>query len=87
MYKTKAYSAASATSPLASTNIERREPTAHDVQIEILFCGICHSDLHQVRNEWSTISLMPNALGVLVNLPAAVKRDAVDLPPASASVR
>jgi alcohol dehydrogenase (NADP+) len=55
MYKTKAYSAASATSPLASTSIARRDPTEHDVQIEILFCGICHSDLHQVRNEWSGV--------------------------------
>lgn len=55
MNQTKAYSAASATSPLASTKIQRRNPTEHDVQIEILFCGICHSDVHQVRNEWSTI--------------------------------
>ena len=55
MYKAKAYSAASATSPLASTTIARRDPTEHDVQIEILFCGICHSDLHQVRNEWSGV--------------------------------
>ena len=46
MYNAKAYAAASATSPLASTTIPRREPTEHDVQIEILFCGICHSDLH-----------------------------------------
>jgi len=53
MHNSKAYSAASATSPLASTTIPRREPTEHDVQIEILFCGICHSDLHSVRNEWS----------------------------------
>ncbi len=53
MHPTKAYSAANATSSLASTTIERRDPTEHDVQIEILFCGICHSDLHQVRNEWS----------------------------------
>ena len=53
MYNAKAYSAGSATSPLASTTIPRREPTEHDVQIEILFCGICHSDLHSVRNEWS----------------------------------
>jgi len=52
MYKSNAYSAASATSPLASTTITRRDPTDRDVQIEILFCGICHSDLHQVRNEW-----------------------------------
>ena len=54
-YNTKAYSAASATSPLASATIPRRDPTEHDVQIEILFCGICHSDLHQVRNEWSGV--------------------------------
>src|SRR6059058_284693 len=52
-YKTKAYSDASATSPLASTVIPRRDPTERDVQIEILFCGVCHSDLHSVRNEWS----------------------------------
>ena len=53
MYNARAYSAASATSPLASTTIPRRDPTEKDVQIEILFCGICHSDLHSVRNEWS----------------------------------
>jgi uncharacterized zinc-type alcohol dehydrogenase-like protein len=53
MYKAKAFSATSATSQLGSTTISRRQPTETDVQIEILFCGICHSDLHQVRNEWS----------------------------------
>lgn len=53
MYEVKAYSAASSTSPLASTKIKRRDLTEHDVQLEILFCGICHSDLHHVRNEWS----------------------------------
>ena len=52
MFKARAYSAATATSPLASTSITRRDPTENDVQIEILYCGICHSDLHQVRNEW-----------------------------------
>src|SRR4029077_8344468 len=52
-YKAKAYSAASETASLASTTIARRDPTERDVQIEILFCGICHSDLHSVRNEWS----------------------------------
>src|SRR5437899_9763285 len=52
-YKTNAYSAAIPTSQLASTVIPRRNPTERDVQIEILFCGICHSDLHSVRNEWS----------------------------------
>jgi hypothetical protein len=46
-YKAKAYSAASAESPLTPTTIPRRDPGERDVQIEILFCGICHSDLHQ----------------------------------------
>jgi alcohol dehydrogenase (NADP+) len=53
MFTAKAYSAASSTSPLGSSSITRRDPTSHDVQIEILFCGICHSDLHQVRDEWN----------------------------------
>ena len=52
-YNAKAYSAVSATSRLASTKIKRRDPAERDVQIEIVFCGICHSDLHSVRNEWS----------------------------------
>jgi uncharacterized zinc-type alcohol dehydrogenase-like protein len=55
MYKAKAYSVSSATSRFASATIARREPAEHDVQIEILFCGICHSDLHQARNEWSGV--------------------------------
>ena len=52
MPTTKVFAAASATAPLTAATIERRAPTAHDVQIEILFCGVCHSDLHQARNEW-----------------------------------
>jgi alcohol dehydrogenase (NADP+) len=63
MYKAKAYSAASATSPLASATIRRRDPTVRDVQIEILFCGICHSDLPAARNEWS--SLMPTVYPIV----------------------
>ncbi len=55
MYNAKAYSAASATAPLASTTIPRRDTTDRDVQIEILYCGICHSDLHTVRNEWESV--------------------------------
>ncbi|RXH58687.1 NAD(P)-dependent alcohol dehydrogenase [Granulicella sibirica] len=55
MYNAKAYSAASPTSPLAPTTIARRDATETDVQMEILFCGICHSDLHQARNEWSGV--------------------------------
>jgi len=58
MSTAKAYSAASATAKLAVTTIPRRATTPHDVQIEILFCGVCHSDLHTVRNEWS--SIMPS---------------------------
>lgn len=49
---TRAYAAQSATTPLGPTTIERRAPGAKDVQIAIEFCGVCHSDLHTVRNEW-----------------------------------
>jgi len=53
MYKSKVYSATSKTSPLAASTIQRRDLTERDVLIEILFCGICHSDLHAVRDEWN----------------------------------
>ena len=49
---TKAYAAKSATTPIEPWSIDRREPKPHDVQIDILYCGVCHSDLHTVRNEW-----------------------------------
>lgn len=52
MYPTKAYAATSATSPLAPFSFDRRDPGPTDVQIDILFCGVCHSDLHTVRSEW-----------------------------------
>jgi alcohol dehydrogenase (NADP+) len=52
MISTQGYAAQSATTPLAPFSFERREPGPHDVQIEILFCGVCHSDLHTVRSEW-----------------------------------
>ncbi len=48
----KAYAAKSATAPLAPFSLTRRDPLANDVAIEILFCGVCHSDLHTARNEW-----------------------------------
>ena len=51
-YSTKAYSTPSASSKLGATTIERRQPTPTDVQIQILYCGVCHSDLHFARNEW-----------------------------------
>jgi alcohol dehydrogenase (NADP+) len=50
--KTKAYAAQTAASTLAPHTIVRRDPTADDVAIDILYCGVCHSDLHQARNEW-----------------------------------
>jgi uncharacterized zinc-type alcohol dehydrogenase-like protein len=52
MLKTNAYAAYSATTPLDPYSFDRRDPGPHDVQIEILFCGVCHSDLHTVRSEW-----------------------------------
>jgi uncharacterized zinc-type alcohol dehydrogenase-like protein len=52
MYNAKAYSAQTQTSPLAPAAIQRRDPGPHDIQIQILFCGVCHTDLHIVRNEW-----------------------------------
>jgi uncharacterized zinc-type alcohol dehydrogenase-like protein len=62
MSKTKAYAAQSARSPLAPFEIERREPGEHDVVIEIAYCGVCHSDIHQVRDEWGG-SLFPMVPG------------------------
>jgi alcohol dehydrogenase (NADP+) len=55
-YPAKAYSAQSATSGLAGSSIHRRDPRPQDIQIEILYCGVCHSDLHQVRNEWESVA-------------------------------
>src|SRR3569833_1095062 len=52
MTATKAYAAQSATTPLAPWELQRREPKPHDVEIDILYCGVCHSDLHTARNEW-----------------------------------
>ncbi len=52
MIPVKSYAAQTATSQLGPFNFERREVGDHDVQIEILFCGVCHSDLHQIRDEW-----------------------------------
>ena len=52
MPATKAYAALNATTPLEPWNLDRRDPKPHDVAMEILFCGVCHSDLHFARNEW-----------------------------------
>ena len=61
MLTAKAYAAHSASAPLAPFQVARREVGDHDVLVEIAFCGICHSDIHQVRNEWgeSTYPMVP----------------------------
>jgi uncharacterized zinc-type alcohol dehydrogenase-like protein len=51
-HEARAYAASSATSGLGPATIRRRSPGARDVQMEVMFCGVCHSDLHQVRGEW-----------------------------------
>jgi len=62
MQKIPAYAAHNGHSPLIPFSIERRHPGPQDIQIEILFCGVCHSDIHQVRNEWGN-SLYPMVPG------------------------
>lgn len=52
MIQTKAFAAQSPTADLTPWNLERRDVGPHDVQIDIHFCGVCHSDLHQIKNEW-----------------------------------
>ena len=49
---TKAYAASSPTAPLGPIAIERRQPLPSDVEIEIMYCGVCHSDIHMARDEW-----------------------------------
>jgi uncharacterized zinc-type alcohol dehydrogenase-like protein len=80
-FTAKAYAAQGATSPMAAFTLHRRAPRPQDVQIEILYCGVCHSDLHQVRNEWQ--SFMPTVypcvpgheiVGRVVKVGSAVKK-------------
>jgi uncharacterized zinc-type alcohol dehydrogenase-like protein len=80
-YAAKAFAAQSATSGLAPHSIPRRQPQPNDVQIEILYCGVCHSDLHQARNEW--VDMMPTVypcvpgheiVGRVVRVGSAVKK-------------
>src|SRR5512137_33317 len=78
MIKTPAYAAPSAKAPLGPHSIERREPGPHDVHIEILYCGICHSDIHQVRDEWggSIFPMVPGheIVGRVTRVGRGVKR-------------
>ena len=81
MAPTPALSTPSAGAPFARTSIERRELRGEDVQIEIAYCGICHSDVHQARNEWggSSFPMVPGheIAGVVAAVGAEVKRFAV----------
>jgi alcohol dehydrogenase (NADP+) len=78
MYSTKGYAAQSDSSPLAPFSFERRDPLRADVQFDILFCGICHSDLHIARNEWggTTYPCVPGheIVGRVVKVGNAVKK-------------
>jgi alcohol dehydrogenase (NADP+) len=76
--KTLSYAAQSATTPLAPFSFERRDVGKHDVQIEILYCGVCHSDLHTVRSEWqgTTYPCVPGheIVGRVLNVGEHVKK-------------
>ncbi len=76
--KTKSYAVTSATTPLAPFSLDRRDPGERDVQIEILFCGVCHSDLHTVRNEWhsTTYPCVPGheIIGRVISIGAKVQK-------------
>jgi len=75
MTKTAAYAAQAADKPLAPHTIERRTPGPHDVAIDILYCGVCHSDLHTARNEWKN-TLYPSVPGhEIVGTVTAVGKD------------
>src|SRR6476469_6350804 len=80
-FAARAYAAQSSSSPLAPYKIQRRDPRPQDIQIQILYCGVCHSDLHQARNEWE--GMMPTAypcvpgheiVGRVVKAGSAVKK-------------
>ena len=76
--KTNSYAAQNATTPLAPFNFQRRDPGAHDVQIQILYCGVCHTDVHIARNEWhgTTYPCVPGheIIGRVVKAGAHVKK-------------
>src|SRR5215471_7781329 len=78
----KAYAALNATDPLLPFRFERREPRPRDVDIEILYCGVCHSDIHQTRNEWDGDSIYPmvpghEIVGRVINVGDQVKKFSV----------
>jgi len=78
MKPTLAYAAIDAKTPLAPYSFERRDPKPHDVAIDILYCGVCHSDIHQARDEWggSTFPMVPGheIVGRVSALGSSVKK-------------
>jgi len=78
MIPAKAYAAQTVGATLAPWDFERREVGAHDVQIEILYCGVCHSDLHQVNNDWfpGIFPMVPGheIVGKVISVGAHVKK-------------
>ena len=78
MIATKSFAAYDSKTPLAPFDFERRDVGAHDVQIEILFCGVCHSDLHQAKDEWggSMYPMVPGheIVGKVISVGAAVTK-------------
>jgi uncharacterized zinc-type alcohol dehydrogenase-like protein len=78
MTTAKSYAAQTPTSSLAPWNFERREVGAHDVQFDINYCGVCHSDLHQIRNEWfpGIFPMVPGheVVGKVTKIGGAVKK-------------
>jgi uncharacterized zinc-type alcohol dehydrogenase-like protein len=78
MTPTKGYAAQSATTDLAPWNFERRDVGPHDVQFDISYCGVCHSDLHQIRDEWggSIFPMVPGheIVGTVKKVGAHVKK-------------
>ncbi|MFO0934812.1 MAG: NAD(P)-dependent alcohol dehydrogenase [Planctomycetota bacterium] len=78
MPRTLAYAAPAAGKPLVPFTLDRREPSAHDVDIDVRYCGVCHSDLHQARDEWSgaTFPMVPGheIVGTVRRVGAAVTR-------------
>jgi uncharacterized zinc-type alcohol dehydrogenase-like protein len=78
MPKTKGYAALSPTTPLVPFELDRREPGAHDVDLDVAFCGVCHSDIHQARDEWggATFPMVPGheIVGTVRRVGGAVTR-------------
>ena len=78
MLKTKAYAAQNPKSKLVPLTIQRREPGAHDILIKILYCGVCHSDIHQARDEWgqAAFPMVPGheIVGKVIRTGSKVKR-------------